>query len=195
MIYTYQINGLPVQTGDLICTSVGQAGDLSGECWLWLGRLMPGVIDHVAVYVGPEGRCVEAEPRRGVITFELHDNLWSTERLVEQRQIIDRFYGVAYPLQAKNLPQAAETKIRQSVAAYCLAQVGKPYNFNFFDPETEAAFYCSQLPYQAYLLHGINLNTGLGVLEVPGSQAIIFPQEIWSGCAHRRAVAGELASP
>ncbi|MBI1881866.1 MAG: hypothetical protein HYR94_27140 [Chloroflexi bacterium] len=189
MIYSYEINGLPVQTGDLICTSVGQAGYLAGEWWLFLGNLVPGEVDHAAIYVGPKGRCVEAEPRRGVITFELKDNLWQVEKLLDQRQIIDRCYGVAYPLQGQGLSRDVEMKIRRGVATYCLAQAaaGKPYNFNFFDSDTESSFYCSQLLYKAYLLFGINLNTGLDVPEVPGSQAIIFPQEIWSGCAHRRA--------
>jgi hypothetical protein len=141
------------------------------------------------MYVGPNGRCVEVEPRRGVITFELRGKLWQAEKLFDQRQIIDRCRGVAYPLQGRALSGDAEIKIRYGVAAYCLAQAaaGKPYNYNYFDSGTESSFYCSQLIHRAYLRFGINLNTGLGIPDVPGSQSIIFPQEIWSGCAHRRA--------
>jgi uncharacterized protein YycO len=188
MIYSYEINGMPVQTGDILCTKIGQAGFLAGEWWLFLGIMVPGEIDHVAMYVGPQGRCVEAEPRRGVITFELEDNLWQTGNLSDRRQVIDRLCGVAYPLQGRALSGSAENEIRQGVAAYCLAQAAaaKPYNFNFFNSGTESSFYCSHLLYKAYLPYGIDLDTGLDVPELPGSQAIIFPQEIWSGCAHRR---------
>ncbi len=61
---------------------------------------------------------------------------------------IDILYGVAYPLQGRGLSKETEANIRRSVADYCLAQAAanKPYNLNFFDPDTERAFYCSQLP-------------------------------------------------
>jgi hypothetical protein len=85
--------------------------------------------------------------------------------------------------------EIAAGQFRDSVGSYCLAQAGKPYNLNFFDPDTEDGFYCSQLPYLAYLPHGIDLNTGMGVPDVPGTSRIVFPQEIWSGCSHRRAAA------
>jgi uncharacterized protein YycO len=77
------------------------------------------------------------------------------------------------------------------VADYCLAQAAanKPYNLNFFDPDTERAFYCSQLAYKAYIAHGIDLNTGQGVPDIPGTSSIVFPQEIWSGCQHQRVAA------
>ena len=191
MIYTYEVNGLPVQTGDLLCTTIGQAGFIAGELWLLLGQLVPGEVDHVAIYVGPAGRCVEAVPQ-GVITFDLENNLWLAENMREQRQLVDRLVGVAYPLQAKAWSKAEEIRIRESVAAYCLAQVAanKPYNYNFFNSHIEAAFYCSQLVYQAYLPHSIDLNTGLGIPDIAGSHQIIFPQEIWRGCCHRRAAEG-----
>ena len=68
MIYTYQINGMPVQTGDIICTMNGKPDILPGEFWRLVGRLVPGDVDHVAIYLGPDGRCAEAGAR-GVITF------------------------------------------------------------------------------------------------------------------------------
>jgi uncharacterized protein YycO len=188
MIYAYEVNGLPVQTGDLLCTTIGQRGFLAGELWLLLGKFVPGEVDHVAIYVGPAGRCVEAVPR-GVTTFDLENNLWLAEKMQAQRQLVDRLVGVVYPLQARALSQAEEIKIRESVAAYCLAQAAanKPYNYNFFNTQSEDAFYCSQLVYRAYLAHGIDLNTGLGIPDVPGSHQIIFPQEIWTGYDHCRA--------
>jgi uncharacterized protein YycO len=71
------------------------------------------------------------------------------------------------------------------VAAFCLAQVGKPYNLNFLEPDREDAFYCSQLIYKAYLRQGIDLNTGLSIESLPGTNRIIYPQELWSGCVHK----------
>ena len=99
--------------------------------------------------------------------------------------ILDEFYGVAYPLAGKEIREEDETLIRERVAEYCLAQVGKPYNLNFLDPDREDAFYCSQMIYKAYLPFGIDLNTGLAMEFLPGTNQIIYPQEIWSGCAHR----------
>ena len=77
--------------------------------------------------------------------------------------------------------------MRERVAAYCMGQLSKPYNLNFLDSEIENAFYCSQLAYKAYQQVGINLNTGLGIEQVAGTNRIIFPQEIWGGFPHRAA--------
>ncbi|HEU4744371.1 MAG TPA: hypothetical protein VFS61_04005, partial [Anaerolineales bacterium] len=58
---------------------------------------------------------------------------------------------------------------------------------NFLNTETEDAFYCSQLVYKAYQKIGIDLNTGLAMEQLPGTNAIIYPQEIWDGFSHRLA--------
>ncbi len=189
MIFTYQIHGIPLQTGDIICTTDGKPEILAGEFWRLLGRLLPGDVDHIVMYTGPGGSCVEAGAL-GVITFEFKSGHWNSEILMRQRgMLVDTFYGVAYPLQGLGLSTTEEENIRADVAAYCLAQLGKPYNLNFLDPETESAFYCSQLAYKAYLRHGINLNKGLAINHLPGTERIVFPQEIWDGCAHRLATA------
>ena len=70
MIYRYQIDGLTVQTGDLICTVDGQGGTALGAFWRTIGKVVPGTVDHVAIYVGPRGRCVEAVPA-GVLAYEV----------------------------------------------------------------------------------------------------------------------------
>jgi ABC-type transporter Mla maintaining outer membrane lipid asymmetry ATPase subunit MlaF len=44
------------------------------------------------------------------------------------------------------------------------------------------------LIYKAYQQVDINLNTGLAMEQLPGTNAIIYPQEIWGGCAHREAL-------
>jgi hypothetical protein len=190
MDYTYVIDGVRIQTGDIICTVDGEPDILPGDFWRLLGRLLPGEVGHIVVYVGPQGRCVEAGAR-GVVTFEVEENAWVPKNMMGQRgRFLDRFYGVAYPLRGRGLSEEEETRIRQGVADYCLAQAAanKPYNLNFFDPDTETAFYCSQLAYKAYLKHGINLNTDLGVPNLVGTSSIVFPQEIWSGCKHQRAI-------
>jgi cell wall-associated NlpC family hydrolase len=185
MIYTYEIEGIPVQTGDIICTMNGKPDILPGEFWRFVGRLVPGDVDHVAIYLGPDGRCIEAGGR-GVITFDVRVGYWETERMARQRGLLfDTFYGVVSPLDALGLSEEEEYEMREKVAAYCLAQVGKPYNLNFLNSETEESFYCSQLAYKAYQQVGIDLNTGLAMEQIPGTNAIIYPQEIWDGFSHR----------
>ena len=184
MIYTYQIEGLTLRTGDIIGTMNGKPDILPGEFWRLLGRLVPGDVDHVAIYLGPDGRCIEAGAR-GVITFDVPHGHWDTERLALQRGLLfDSFYGVASPFDGLELAQAEEHEMRATVATYCFAQVGKPYNLNFLNAETEESFYCSQLAYKAYQQIGIDLNAGPSMEQIPGTNAIIYPQEIWSGSSH-----------
>ena len=185
MIHTYQIDGLRVRTGDLICTMNGKPDILPGEFWLLVGRLVPGDVDHIVIYIGPDGRCVESGSL-GVITFEVASETWDSEKMARDRGLIlDTFYGVTYPLKELNLPKNEELTIRATIADYCLAQVGKPYNLNFLNAEKEDAFYCSQLAYKAYQQVGIDLNSGLAMEQLPGTNAIIYPQEIWGGNLHR----------
>jgi cell wall-associated NlpC family hydrolase len=187
MIYTYQIEGIPVQTGDLICTMNGKPDILPGEFWRFIGRLVPGEVDHVAIYLGPNGRCVEAGGR-GVITFDVPHSHWNTERMALQRGLLfDSFYGVASPIDGLDVSEEEEQELRNAIAVYCRAQIGKPYNLNFLNAETDESFYCSQLAYKAYQQIGIDLNTGLTMEQLPGTNAIIYPQEIWNGFSHRQA--------
>jgi len=194
MIYTYEIEGVTLQTGDVICTMNGKPDILPGEFWRLVGRLVPGDVDHIAVYIGPNGRCVEAGAR-GVITFDVPRGHWDTERMALQRGLLfDTFYGVASPLDVHGLAEEEEHEMRQTIAAYCLAQVGKPYNLNFLNPETQESFYCSQLAYKAYQQISINLNTGLAMEQLPGTNTIIYPQEIWNGFSHREVRRPPVAS-
>lgn len=187
MIHTYQINGMPVQTGDIICTMNGKPDILPGEFWRLVGRLVPGDVDHVAIYLGPHGRCAEAGAR-GVITFNVPNGSWDTERMARQRGLLfDTFYGVVSPLDVLGYSDDDEIHLRTEVAKYVLAQVGKPYNLNFLNPETENAFYCSQLVYKAYQTIGVDMNTGLAMEQLPGTNQIIYPQEIWEGFSHRQS--------
>jgi uncharacterized protein YycO len=188
MIYEHAINGLKLKTGDIICTTNAGAPLAAGQFWRLVGMLIPGRVDHVAIYTGPKGRCVEAGPK-GVIAYEVTNGTWDSAALRHRRgELLDTLVGVAYPLHGRMLAEKEED-IREAVASYCLAQAaaGKPYNLNFLDSRTEAAFYCSQLAYLAYLPHKIDLNTGRGIYELPGTENIIYPQEIWSGCVNKEA--------
>lgn len=187
MIHTYTIDGIPVQTADIICTINGKPNILPGQFWWLVGRLVPGDVDHVAVYIGPGGRCVEAGAL-GVIAFDIPNAHWDTEAMAAQRGLLfDTFYGVVSPLDGLELSPEEENRARQRIATYCLAHLGKPYNLNFLDPDKEDAFYCSQLAYKAYLEAGINLNTGLFMEQLPGTNQVIYPQEIWGASPHRIA--------
>ncbi len=184
MIYTHHISSIPLQTGDIIGTTDIELEIQAGEFWRLLGRLMPGPVDHIAIYTGPGGRCVESGGR-GVITFDIDEGGWLSGKMSKHRgRFLDQFYGVAYPLAGRGLSEEEEIQIRENVAEYCLkqAQAHKRYNLNFLDSETEESFYCSQLAYKAYIQHGINLNTGAGVPNLPGTSSIVFPQEIWNAC-------------
>ena len=187
MVHTYQIEGLALQTGDIICTMNGKPDILPGEFWRLVGRLVPGDVDHVAIYTGPEGRCVEAGAR-GVIKFTVFEGQWNTERMARRRGLLfDTFFGIVSPLAGLQISEQEEHEMRRIVASYVLGQVGKPYNLNFLNSETEESFYCSQLAYKAYQQIGIELNTGLAMDQLPGTNNIIYPQEIWEGFSHRRA--------
>jgi hypothetical protein len=188
MVHSYEIAGLPVQTGDILCTAVGDEKLLSGLAWRAFGVLVPGPIDHVALYVGPGGRCVESGPA-GVVVYDTLERNWGAQPMARERAwLTDTLYGVAYPLAGRGLSAEEEVRIRNAVAAYCLAQAAadRPYNVNFLNSSTEKSFYCTHLVYQAYLHCGIDLNGEQHFLGLEGPDGLILPQEIWEACEHRR---------
>jgi hypothetical protein len=184
---THTFHGLPVTTGDILCSRDGEENSLFGRIWRLLGLLVPGEIDHCIIYLGPGGRCIESAAR-GVVEFEMPGQIWDAQALARQRLILDTFYGVAYPLEGRCLSGDQEQQVRLAVASYCREQArhSKPYNLNYFDPWQEGAFYCSQLVYKAYLAQGIDLHTNQ---DVPAGllAPVVLPQEIWNACAHLRA--------
>lgn len=188
MIHHYPIDGLWLATGDLICTTAGGHRPALAHMLRPIEWCMPGLVKHVIVYVGPGGRCVEAGPR-GVIAFELQGNTWEVEGLCRQRGgLAGQFYGVTYPLRGTAYSPHEQMRIRAAVADYCLSQAAarKPYNWRFWDSEREDAFYCSQLAYKAYQPFEVNLNSEYGVPDLTLLRSVVFPQEVWSGCVHRR---------
>jgi hypothetical protein len=188
MVHHYEIAGLSVQTGDILCTTVGDESLLSGLVWRAFGALVPGPIDHMALYVGPGGRCVESGPA-GVVVYDTLERNWGAQPMARERGwLTDTLYGVAYPLAGRGLSDEEEAGIRCAVAGYCLAQAaaGRPYNLNFLNSRTETSFYCTHLIYQAYLHSGIDLNGEQHFLGLEGPDGLILPQEIWEACVHRR---------
>lgn len=187
MVFEHRFNGIRVRTGDILCTRNGVEGSLFGQLWRLLGRLVPGEIDHCAVYLGPDGRCVESGAR-GVITFTMDGETWNAGPIGDERLLLDELVGVAYPLAGRGLSDADEQCIREAVAKFCLAHVRQqtPYNPNFFNANTDGALYCSQLVYKAYIEHGIDLNEDQNV-KAPLARRIVFPEDIWRNSASRRA--------
>jgi hypothetical protein len=184
MVYQYLLNGNVIKTGDIICTTDGDENLLPGQFWRLIGLLIPGDVDHVAIYIGPDGNFIESGPN-GVIEFSINKNIWNAEKLTKQRgPLIDKLYGIAYPFFNKILSIEEEYFMRESIYQYCLKQIGKSYNINFLDSDTESAFYCSQLIYKAYLSIGINLNSSLNITRLPGTEIIVFPEDIWNSSYH-----------
>ena len=156
MIHTHTFNGLTVKTGDILCTRNGSHHNWFGRLWYLIGYLVPGRIDHAIMYIGPEGRCIEAGGK-GVIEFVMPGKTWDANQEASTRLLQDTLVAVAYPLKNLKLSAADEERIRTGVATYCLEQLGKPYNVNFLNTVTEEAFYCSQLIYLAYYEWGVDL--------------------------------------
>ena len=173
MVYEYIINGRRLKSGDIISTKDGN-NSIYSLGFILLGHLIPGKVDHTVIYVGPDGLCVESG-MRGVISFQVAGR-WNSKKMFKERGLIDTFYAASSVFRGRGLSQADEQSARTLVRAYVLGSVGKPYNFNFLDPDTESCVYCSQLAYLAYKKIGIDLNVGSS--GIPGIDRIIFPQEI-----------------
>lgn len=189
MIYTHTFNGLTVQTGDILCMRNGARHNWFSRLWAMVGYLVPGRVDHTVLYIGPEGRCIEAIAK-GVSEFTMPGNRWDASQLGSTRLYYDTLIGVAYPLQGLGLSPQEERRIRTGVADYCLAQVGKPYNANFLNTVTDEAFYCSQLIYLAYCDVGVDLGVSpVRLLTEPrdtqSKPLLILPNTLMDNCTHR----------
>jgi hypothetical protein len=174
----------------VICTAVGGDGKL-GMFWNLVGKLIPGEVTHCCIYLGPERLCCEAGPG-GVVLFELEGaggNLtsrascvypvcssegsgwkphpapsyqWDAREMLWQRYgLLDRFVGVADLITGPR---------REWAKSYCLRQVGKSYNYNFWNTGTQRRFYCAQLVYQ--------MAQDVGV-DIPKWHGVVLPQTIY----------------
>ncbi len=178
MVYAYTINGRRLKTGDIISTKDGN-NSIYSLGFILLGHLIPGKVDHTVIYIGPDGLCVESG-MRGVISFRAAKQ-WNSKKMFKERGLIDTFYAASSAFDGKELSPSDEQLARTFIRAYVLGSVGKPYNFNFLNPDTESCVYCSQLAYLAYKKIGINLNKGS--IGIPGVDKIVFPEEILQNTA------------
>jgi len=89
-VYNDKIEVVNLQTGDLICTTNGSDLILAGQFWWLIGCLIPGDVDHIVVYIGPEGRCIEAGAK-GVSEFIVPNHRWDANQLFKTRRFVDRF--------------------------------------------------------------------------------------------------------
>jgi hypothetical protein len=96
--------------------------------------------------------------------------------------------GVAYPLQGRGLTPHEETRLRESVAEYCLAEAAarKPFNFNFFNAANPNRTYCSQLIADAYRSQGIELDGKQVDPRLSIFRSAVLPEALWAGSAHCR---------
>jgi hypothetical protein len=190
MLYRHTLNGLEVVSGDILFTRDGVPGSPFGQVWALLGRLLlPGDLDHCLLYAGPRGRCIESAAR-GVRVFDMPGETWDSEPLAGERLLLDELVGAADPLAGRGLSPTEAARLRESVLAFCMGHAveRKPYNLNFFNPDTDGAFYCSQLVYRAYLHHGLDLRGPAPTDSHPILGRIVLPENIWNACHVKRRV-------
>ncbi len=191
MIYAYSFRRVTAKTGDILFTRDGEEGSLFGEIWKLLGHILPGDLDHAAMYLGPGIRFVESAAK-GVVVVEMEGNEWDGIRYGKERLLVDELIGIGDPIAGRGISPERENEIRQNVVAYCLEQgrEQKPYNLNFFNPETDGAFYCSQLVYKAYQTQGINLHVHIGESADSPFAPLVFPEDVWNACLKKERVTG-----
>jgi Permuted papain-like amidase enzyme, YaeF/YiiX, C92 family len=189
MIHMHSFNGVTAKTGDILFTHDGDEGSLFGRCWQMIGRVFPGEFSHAALYIGPRIRFVESAAR-GVEVVEFASNSWDAVAHGKERLLVDQLIGIGDPIAGHGISAARETEIRENVVAYCLRQASeeKAYNFNVFNPETDGAFYCSQLVYKAYATQGIDLHRQTEKDAGSPWAAIVFPEELWNACKAKELV-------
>jgi hypothetical protein len=179
MIHSYEMDGIRFKTGDVLITTDGDEASYLGRTWELAGSLLTGEADHALFYAGPGPKFIEAGPK-GIITYEMPGTHWNAEPLLTERLFLDRLIGTIDPYEYLNLSPEREAEVRQGVIDYCLANLGKPYNYDFFDPDREDKFYCSQLVYKALLaVTGIHVHTSVDT--PPGIRRAVTPQEVWAG--------------
>ncbi len=83
-------------------------------------------------------------------------------------------YGTAndwYSKKSLYILSSRDTSNMDAAANYAERQVGKHYNWSFWDHVTTESFYCSQLVWRSYL-------DGLGIDLCPGACNVVYPSDI-----------------
>jgi uncharacterized protein YycO len=126
--------------GDILVTLDGTSSGSSA----WAGG-HAGVVSDVSGYV------VESFGNKGDLNGVRHwPNDWAT-----------RYYHV----RGLWVSGAYDSNYAYS-ASYSRSQIGKPYNYNFFNITTTSSFYCSQLVWRSWYNQGWDLNDGGAVWPV-----------------------------
>ncbi|MCV9948929.1 YiiX/YebB-like N1pC/P60 family cysteine hydrolase [Paenibacillus sp. BT-177] len=122
----------------LAASSLGTVGDIlvayNASSW----GIDFGYPGHAAIVSLLSGKTVESFPADGV---QYHTNDWRGRSNV---------YGMSV--------KGASGSQYRAAAQYAANQIGKPYNWNFVNPWTEAKFYCSQLVWKAWKTQGIDVD-------------------------------------
>lgn len=189
MIYQHSFDGVVARSGDILFTRDGVPGSLFGEIWRALGQALPSEFDHCAMYLGPGIRFVESAAK-GVVLVAMQGDDWNAAPYAQERLLVDELIGIGDPVAGRGLSPKAAQAVRERAIAFCLAQAGEhaPYNLDFFNPETDGAFYCSQLIYRAYAAQGILLDAPRGAAAESVLAPIVFPREVWEACREKRRV-------
>ena len=97
------------------------------------GSVVPGFWTHVGMYIG-DGKVVEALPKPGVTNTSVADWNCPTKTCVEALRV------------------KTTDEIRNKAVSFALSQVGKPYDWCWWQKDADGeAWYCSELVWAAYL--------------------------------------------
>ena len=178
MVFEEMLEGTVIRTGDIIATVDGGAS-IYGALFRLIGEIVTGKPDHLVLYLGPDGICVEAAPR-GVNLFRFFGGRWDSRRMQGQRGVVDKLYGTGDAVGGRLDDPGKSDAVREAVRAFVLDQVGKPYNMNFLEPEQEHVFYCSQLVWAAFHKAGVDLHPKFTAwLHSLLPHRVITPEEVW----------------
>lgn len=150
----------------------------------------PGGVGHIAMVTRYRNcheyldylpiQLVEATTDKGVVAVK------SDAALIKWQNKYDELYSYSY--QDGNSFDGAITsiprEIRQSIATCAKEQIGKKYNWNFFDKNDPNSTYCSQLVWQCYKkrwLYNYGSNNWFKVFSVDLDEdkgPIVFPSDL-----------------
>ncbi|MFC7441124.1 YiiX/YebB-like N1pC/P60 family cysteine hydrolase [Laceyella putida] len=144
-------NGAGTRSDASVTGAIGAPGEIlvtldgtSSGSSAWAGG-------HAAVVSDVAGYTVESFGNKGDLNGVRHwVNDWSTRYTKVKGLRVQGATGADYSY----------------AASYNRQQIGKPYNYNFFNVTTTSSFYCSQLVWRAYYNRGYDLNDGLAVWPV-----------------------------
>src|SRR4029079_5856877 len=94
MIYSHTFDGVTAKTGDILFTRDGEPGSVFGAIWKVLGYVLPGDLDHTALYVGPGIRFIESAAR-GVVVVTMEGESWQGRQYGKERLLVDHLVCIS----------------------------------------------------------------------------------------------------